>query len=152
MPIRSVDDCTVGGHGAPAAAAHRVPDGPSNEDTQEGESAPREAASAEQVHGIQARGQICGRDEQQRPAPGTRALGRGGHRLAEAFAAVERLPVLVESQRRLRALTAKPSIPEAEVTETVEADVGVVIAVLRGASNGNGPMGPVWGVGTPSRR
>jgi HD-like signal output (HDOD) protein len=54
----------------------------------------------------------------------------------------------MESQRRLRALTAaKPSIPEAEVTETVETDVGLVIAVLRGASNGNGPMGPVWGVG-----
>jgi HD-like signal output (HDOD) protein len=81
------------------------------------------------------------------PPRGTRALGRGGHRLADAFAAVERLPVLVESQCRLRALTAKPSIPEAEVTETVEADVGLVIAVLRGASNGNGPMGPVRGVG-----
>jgi DNA-binding NarL/FixJ family response regulator len=50
----------------------------------------------------------------------------------------------MESQRRLRALTAaKPSIPEAEVTETVETDVGLVIAVLRGASNGNGPMGGV---------
>jgi putative nucleotidyltransferase with HDIG domain len=79
--------------------------------------------------------------------PRTRGLGGGGHRLAEAFTAVERLPVLAESQRRLRALTAGPSTSEAEVTETVEADVGLVIAVLRGASNGNSAMGPVRGVG-----
>jgi HD-like signal output (HDOD) protein/DNA-binding CsgD family transcriptional regulator len=78
--------------------------------------------------------------------PRTRGMGRGGHRLAEAFAAVERLPVLAESRRRLRSLADKPAGSEAEVTEAVEADVALVIAVLRATSNRDAAPGRVWGV------
>ena len=76
----------------------------------------------------------------------TRGMGRGGHRLAEAFGAVERLPVLAESRRRLRALARKPAGSEAEVTGVVEADVALVIAVLRASSDGAEEPGRVWGV------
>jgi putative nucleotidyltransferase with HDIG domain len=69
--------------------------------------------------------------------PRTRDMGRGGPRLAEAFAAVERLPVLAESRRRLGRLVGKPAAREGDVTETVESDVALVVAVLRAASNGN---------------
>jgi len=73
-------------------------------------------------------------------------MGQGGHRLAEAFAAVERLPVLLESQRRLRRLVGKPSVPKGEVTETVESDVALVVAVLRATGDRNAAPGRVWGV------
>jgi putative nucleotidyltransferase with HDIG domain len=74
-------------------------------------------------------------------------MGRGGQRLAEAFSAVERLPMLAESRRRLRRLVGKPAASEGEVTETVESDVALVVAVLRAARNRNGSsLGPVWGV------
>ena len=78
--------------------------------------------------------------------PRTRGMGRGGHRLAEAFAAVERLPVLAESRRRLRSLADEPAGSEAEVTDTVEADVALVIAVLRAAAVRDAAPGGVWGV------
>jgi putative nucleotidyltransferase with HDIG domain len=78
--------------------------------------------------------------------PRTRGMGRGGHRLAEAFGAVERLPVLAESRRRLHSLTRKPAGSEAEVTDAVEADVAVVIAVMRAAAENGAEPGRVWGV------
>jgi DNA-binding CsgD family transcriptional regulator/HD-like signal output (HDOD) protein len=78
--------------------------------------------------------------------PRTRGLGRGGHRLAEAFAAVERLPVLAESQRRLQSLVSKPAGSEADVTNAVEGDVALVIAVLRAAADRGVEPGRVWGV------
>ena len=73
-------------------------------------------------------------------------MGRGGQRLAEAFAAVERLPVLAESRRRLRRIVGRPAASEREVAETVESDVGLVVAVVRAAGAGGNGRGRVWGV------
>jgi DNA-binding CsgD family transcriptional regulator/HD-like signal output (HDOD) protein len=69
----------------------------------------------------------------------------GGRRLTEAIAAVERLPMLAESRRRLRRLAGEPAAQD-QVTETVESDLALVIAVLH-AANGRAPGGgPVGGV------
>jgi putative nucleotidyltransferase with HDIG domain len=60
---------------------------------------------------------------------------------------VERLPVLAESKRRLRRMLGKPAASEAEVTDTVESDVALVVAVMRSATSRSEAMGRVWGVG-----
>ena len=87
------------------------------------------------------------------PKQRQRVLGRGprkatgenrgpapGSRLAEAFEAVERFPVLVESRERvMRAATAETS-RVGEIVETVEADVALTISVLRFANRGAGPL------------
>jgi putative nucleotidyltransferase with HDIG domain len=69
-----------------------------------------------------------------RPAPGAR--------LAAAFEAVEKFPVLMESRARvMRAATAETA-RTGELTETVESDVGLAIAVLRFANrSGAAPAG-----------
>jgi putative nucleotidyltransferase with HDIG domain len=72
-----------------------------------------------------------------KPAPGAR--------LAAAFEAVEKFPVLMESRARvMRAATAETS-RIGELVETVEADVGLAIAVLRFAnrSSGAGSVGTI---------
>jgi putative nucleotidyltransferase with HDIG domain len=64
----------------------------------------------------------------------TRGMGRGGHRLAEAFDAVERLPALAESRARLEHLISKGGASQDEISDAVESDPALTIAVLRGAS------------------
>ena len=73
------------------------------------------------------------------PAPGSR--------LAEAFEAVERFPVLIESRERvMRAATAETA-RVGEIVETVESDVALSIAVLRfanrAAGNASGGVGSI---------
>jgi putative nucleotidyltransferase with HDIG domain len=79
---------------------------------------------------------------QQQKAPGSggssQSQGRGGHRLADAFAAVEELPALAESCGRVERLVAKPGVSIDEISEAVESDAGLAIAVLRAASGSNG--------------
>lgn len=75
-----------------------------------------------------------------------RGTGRGGHRLAEAFASVERAPVLAESGRRLKRILRKPAASDADVAETVESDVALVVAVMRAAAAKGDSARPVWGV------
>jgi putative nucleotidyltransferase with HDIG domain len=66
-----------------------------------------------------------GRDDEP-PAPGAR--------LASAFEAAERFPVLIESRARvLRAATAE-TVRVGELVETIESDVALAIAVLRYAN------------------
>ncbi len=65
-------------------------------------------------------------------------MGRGGHRLAEAFAAVETLPALTESRGRVERLVSKPGSSVDEICEAVESDAGLAIAVLRAAGSVNG--------------
>ncbi len=60
------------------------------------------------------------------PAPGSR--------LAEAFEAVERFPVLIESRERVIAAATADSARVGEVVEAVEADVALAISVLRFAN------------------
>ena len=72
------------------------------------------------------------------PAPGSR--------LAEAFEAVERFPVLIETRERvIRAATAETA-RIGELVEAVEADVGLAIAVLRFANRSGMAPGGVAGV------
>jgi putative nucleotidyltransferase with HDIG domain len=71
--------------------------------------------------------------------PRTRDRGSGGHRLAAAFEAVERLPALAESRFRLLRLIAKPHAPVEEIAEVVESDAALAIAVMRAANDGHGP-------------
>ncbi len=71
-----------------------------------------------------------------KPAPGAR--------LAAAFEAVEKFPVLIESRARvMQAATAETS-RVGELVETVESDVGLAISVLRFANRSGG----TGGVGT----
>jgi putative nucleotidyltransferase with HDIG domain len=65
-----------------------------------------------------------------KPAPGAR--------LAAAFEAVERFPVLIESRSRVMQAATAETARIGEIVEAVEADVGLAIAVLRFA-NRNGP-------------
>jgi putative nucleotidyltransferase with HDIG domain len=90
------------------------------------------------------------RRPRKRATPGApthnRGTGRGGHRLAEAFASVERAWALAESRRRLRRILGTPASSETEVAETVESDVALVVAVIRAAAERGNSGGPVWGV------
>ena len=71
----------------------------------------------------------------QRRAPGPAP----GSRLADAFEAVERFPVLIESRERvMQAATAETS-RVGELVETVESDVALTIAVLRFANRSGAP-------------
>ena len=64
----------------------------------------------------------------ERPAPGAR--------LAAAFEAVERFPVLIESQARVMKAATAETARVGEVVEAVESDVALTIAVLRAANRG----------------
>lgn len=68
--------------------------------------------------------------------PEAKAKQAPGARLAAAFEAVEKFPVLMESRERvMRAATAETA-RVAELVEAVESDVGLTIAVLRVANRG----------------
>ena len=70
-----------------------------------------------------------------KPAPGAR--------LASAFEAVERFPVLVESQARVMKAATAETARVGEVVEAVESDVALAIAVMRAANRSGSPHGPV---------
>ena len=52
---------------------------------------------------------------------------------------VSRLPALAEARRRLLGLCEREAATAGELTEAVEADAGLAIAVMRAANNGSGP-------------
>jgi HD-like signal output (HDOD) protein/DNA-binding CsgD family transcriptional regulator len=70
-----------------------------------------------------------------------RPAGAGGRRLAAAFDAISSVPALAEARARLLAAAEHPSSSNGEITEAVEADAALAIAVLQAANNGNGPRG-----------
>ena len=76
----------------------------------------------------------------------TSAQGKGGQRLAAAFDAVNTLPALAETTSRVAKLTEGEATSLAEVTELVESDTAVAIAVMKAANNGGGPRGRVSNV------
>jgi putative nucleotidyltransferase with HDIG domain len=78
------------------------------------------------------------RKEGARPAPGAR--------LAAAFEAVERFPVLIESRERVMRAATAVTARLGELVETVEADVGLAIAVLRLANRSGLPGGGIGNV------
>ena len=59
-----------------------------------------------------------------------------GSRLAEAFEAVERFPVLVESRERVMRATTAETARVGDVIGAVESDVALTVAVLRFANRG----------------
>ena len=78
------------------------------------------------------------KDASGRPAPGAR--------LAAAFEAVEKFPVLLESRARvMQAATAETS-RIGDLVEAVEADVGLAIAVLRFANRSSSPVASIGSV------
>ena len=68
-----------------------------------------------------------------KPAPGAR--------LAAAFEAVEKFPVLMESRARIMNAATAETARIAELVETVESDVGLAISVLRIANRSGAPNG-----------
>ena len=72
------------------------------------------------------------------PAPGSR--------LAEAFEAVERFPVLIESRERVIAAATADPARVGEVVEAVESDVALAISVLRFANRSGLVAGGVGGI------
>jgi putative nucleotidyltransferase with HDIG domain len=84
---------------------------------------------------------------QEAPAAGNgdRATAPGS-RLAEAFEAVERFPVLIESRERVIAAATADTARLGELVETVESDVALSISVLRFANRNGMGAGAVGGV------
>jgi putative nucleotidyltransferase with HDIG domain len=77
---------------------------------------------------------------------GSRGVPAPGSRLAEAFEAVERFPVLIESRERVIAASTAETARVGELVEAVEADVALAISVLRFANRGGMSAGGVAGV------
>ncbi len=79
-----------------------------------------------------------------------KSAGRGapapGSRLAEAFEAVERFPVLIESRERVIAAATAETARVGDLVEAVEADVALAISVLRFANRGGMAAGGVAGI------
>jgi putative nucleotidyltransferase with HDIG domain len=77
---------------------------------------------------------------------GARAAAAPGSRLAEAFEAVERFPVLIESRERvIRAATAETT-RVGDLVEAVESDVALSISVLRFANRSGVVAGGVGSI------
>jgi putative nucleotidyltransferase with HDIG domain len=74
---------------------------------------------------------------------GSRAAPAPGSRLAEAFEAVERFPVLIESRDRVIAAATAETSRIGDLIGAVEADVALAISVLRYANKGSHVAGGV---------
>jgi putative nucleotidyltransferase with HDIG domain len=83
-------------------------------------------------------------------APAKSGNSRGapapGSRLAEAFEAVERFPVLIESRERVITAATAENPRVGEIVEAVEADVSLSISVLRFANRSGLVAGGVAGI------
>ncbi|HSS34561.1 MAG TPA: HDOD domain-containing protein [Solirubrobacterales bacterium] len=77
---------------------------------------------------------------------GSRGAPAPGSRLAEAFEAVERFPVLIASRERVIAAATAETPRVGELVETVEADVALTISVLRFANRSGLVAGGVAGI------
>jgi putative nucleotidyltransferase with HDIG domain len=77
---------------------------------------------------------------------GARGAPAPGSRLAEAFEAVERFPVLIESRERVIAAATAETARVGELVEAVEADVALSISVLRFANRSGMVAGGVGGI------
>ena len=75
-----------------------------------------------------------------------RSAAAPGSRLAEAFEAVERFPVLIESRERVIAAATAETARVGELVEAVESDVSLAISVLRFANRSGVVAGGVGGI------
>jgi putative nucleotidyltransferase with HDIG domain len=85
-------------------------------------------------------------DESAAKSSGGRPAAAPGSRLAEAFEAVERFPVLVESRERVIAAATAENVRVGELVEAVESDVALSISVLRFANRGGVAGNSVGGI------
>jgi DNA-binding NarL/FixJ family response regulator len=76
---------------------------------------------------------------------GSRAAAPGS-RLAEAFEAVERFPVLVASRERVIAAATAETARNGDLVEAAESDVALAISILRQANRGGLSGGGVAGI------
>jgi putative nucleotidyltransferase with HDIG domain len=90
-----------------------------------------------QING-KAKAGATGKEAGGRPAPGAR--------LAAAFEAVEKFPVLLESRARVMHAATAENGRLSELVEAVEADVGLAIAVLRFANRSSSPAASIGSV------
>ena len=77
---------------------------------------------------------------------GSRGSAAPGSRLAEAFEAVERFPVLIESRERVVAAATAETARIGDLVEAVESDVSLTISVLRFANRSGAVAGGVGGI------
>jgi putative nucleotidyltransferase with HDIG domain len=77
---------------------------------------------------------------------GSRGQAAPGSRLAEAFEAVERFPVLIESRDRVIKAATAETARVGEIVEAVESDVALAVAVLRFANRTGVAAGGVAGI------
>jgi len=77
---------------------------------------------------------------------GGRSAAAPGSRLAEAFEAVERFPVLIESRERVVSAATAETARIGDLVEAVESDVSLTITVLRFANRGGLVAGGVGSV------
>src|ERR1700712_4087947 len=85
------------------------------------------------VQGVPVKGQAS-KDQETAAKGGTRGAPAPGSRLAEAFEAVERFPVLIESRERVIGAATAEQPRVGELVEAVESDVSLTISVLRFAN------------------
>jgi putative nucleotidyltransferase with HDIG domain len=83
---------------------------------------------------------------QEEPKAGTRTPAAPGSRLAEAFEAVERFPVLIESRERVITASTAETARVGDIVAAVEGDVALTIAVLRQANRGGIVAGGIAGI------
>jgi putative nucleotidyltransferase with HDIG domain len=83
---------------------------------------------------------------QESPRSGPRAAPAPGSRLAEAFEAVERYPVLAASCDRVITAATAETARTGEIIEAVESDVALAISVLRNANRSGLQAGGVAGI------
>jgi putative nucleotidyltransferase with HDIG domain len=74
---------------------------------------------------------------QEAPKGAPRAAPAPGSRLAEAFEAVERFPVLIDSRDRVIAASTAETARVSDIIAAVESDVSLAISVLRYANKGS---------------
>src|SRR3954466_4302837 len=77
---------------------------------------------------------------------GSRAAPAPGSRLADAFEAVERYPVLIESRDRVIAAATAETARSGEIVEAVESDVALAVSVLRNANRSGLQAGGVGSI------
>jgi putative nucleotidyltransferase with HDIG domain len=75
-----------------------------------------------------------GKQHEMQVGRGGQKRGAPGSRLAEAFEAVERFPVLLESRERVMAAATAETARVSDIVDAVESDVALSIAVLRFAN------------------
>ena len=90
--------------------------------------------------------ETTGRTSASAAKAGARGAPAPGSRLAEAFEAVERFPVLIESRERVIAAATADTARLGDLVEAVEADVALSISVLRFANRSGMVAGGVAGI------